>query len=71
MFVNLVLFVVGLWGIYYTWTRRHQSGRSRYFDLVARERHPLLYLITIWIRLLIWGLCVIVGCYRLLTGTTD
>lgn len=71
MFINAALVLFGLWGLHLTWTRRHQSGRERYFDLVDKGRHPRLWMFTVGIRLLIWGLCVLVGGIRLMLGLTD
>lgn len=70
MLVNLFLTAVGAWGVYYTWTKRHTSGGSLFFDYASSTRTPVAYAFTIGIRLLIFGAAFLVGGYRLLFGIT-
>jgi hypothetical protein len=68
---NLVLVALGAWGMYFTWTRRHQSGGRLFFDLASSVRSPWAYRFAIGLRLVIFGLCLLVGMYRLVFGIVD
>lgn len=71
MWVNLALLAVGAWGLHHTWTRRHQSGGSLFFDMASSVRTLRAYRFALGVRLVVFGLCAAVGGYRLVFGIGD
>lgn len=71
MLANVIVLAIGLWGLYYTWTRRHKAGSKLFFDLASPVRNPRFYAFAIGLRLLVFGLCVAVSGYRILFSITD
>ncbi|URI06853.1 hypothetical protein MW290_13235 [Aquincola tertiaricarbonis] len=70
MLANLIVTALGAWGLYFTWTRRSQSGGSLFFDLASSSRNPLAYRFAVGLRLVGFGACLLVGGYRLIFGIT-
>lgn len=71
MLVNLLLLALGAWGLYYTWTRRSKAGSSPFFGMASPVRYPKAYIFAVGLRLVIFGMCLIAGGYRLIFGITD
>jgi len=67
---NLLLLVLGAWGLRYTWTRRHKAGSDPFFDMASPVRNPKMYAFAIGLRLVIFGLCFGAGAWRLVFGIT-
>ena len=66
MTTNLILLLLGAWGVHYTWTRRARAGSSLFLDLASPVRHPKMYAFAIGLRLVIFGTCLAVGVYGML-----
>lgn len=71
MLANIIITALGAWGVWYTWTRRHQSGGSLFFDMASSVRNPIFYRFAITLRLTVFGACLLIGSYRLLFGIID
>ena len=68
MLVNIAILLLGTWGCHYTWTKRSKSGGSPFFDMASSVHNPVAYKFAIGIRIFIFGLCIIVGLYRIVFG---
>ena len=71
MAANLIIALLGAWGVHYTWTRRARAGSSLFLDLASPVRNPKMYAFAIGLRLAIFGACLAAGVYRILFGIVD
>ena len=65
LFGDLALLAGGIWGVWFTWTRRGQSAGSLFFDMASSVRNPWFYRFAIGLRLLVFGACALVGAWQL------
>ena len=61
------LLALGVWGLYHTWTGRHQSGGSLFFDMASSVRNPLAYRFAVGLRLVAFAACIGGGAWQLWT----
>ena len=65
---GVLLSLLGLWGLRFTWTNRAKTAGSLFFDYVSPIDNPKLYLFTIGLRLISFGLCFLGGLYQVITN---